>query len=324
MTDAGFHCAAGGFHIDPWKPVDRAVITHAHADHARTGCGAYLATPDCAALLRVRLGSGMPVQELEYERAVELNGVRLSLHPAGHILGSAQVRLEHRGEVWGVTGDFKRDPDPTCPPFEPLRAHTLVTECTFGLPVFAWPDPHEVMGEIGRWWRRNAAERRCSVLFAYSLGKAQRLAAALEPIGPIVTHGAVESMTAVYRRQGVRLAETRPAAEVGHREDCAGALVLAPPLAEGTPWMRRFADPSRAFVSGWMRIRGNRRRRGLDRGFILSDHADWPGLIATVRESGAERVWTTHGYTAETAQFLNEQGIAAEAVRTAFTGEAED
>lgn len=324
MTDAGFHCPAGRFHIDPWKPVERAVITHAHADHARHGCDGYLATPDCAALIRARLGPSARVQEIEYGTGIDLNGVRISLHPAGHILGSAQVRIEHRGNVWVVTGDFKRDADPTCASFEPLRAHTLVTECTFGLPVFAWPEPREVIAEIDRWWRRNADERRCSVLFAYSLGKAQRLAAALAPVGPIVTHGAVESMTAVYRRQGVRLAPTQPAAEVGRREDCAGALVIAPPLAEGTPWMRRFPEPSRAFVSGWMRIRGNRRRRGLDRGFVLSDHADWPDLLATVRESGAERVWTTHGYTAETAQFLNETGVEAEAVRTAFIGETED
>ena len=324
MTAAGLHCPEGGFHIDPWEPVARAVITHAHADHARAGCGGYLATPACAALMRARLGSGTRVEEIAYGRAVTLNGVRVSLHPAGHILGSAQVCVARDGERWAVTGDFKRESDPTCAPFEPLQAHTLVTECTFGLPVFAWPDPAEVVADITRWWQRNRADGRCSVLFAYSLGKAQRVLAHLEPLGPIFTHGAVESMTAVYRRLGVRLPATQPVSEAGRREDYAGALVVAPPLAEGTPWMRRFPNPSRAFVSGWMRIRGNRRRRGLDRGFVLSDHADWPGILATVRDSGAERVWTTHGYTLETARFLNESGTPAEPVRSAFSGDSED
>jgi putative mRNA 3-end processing factor len=324
MTEAGFHCPAGGFHIDPWKPVARAVITHAHADHARSGCGRYLATPSGAALLHARLGPGATVEAIEYGRTVSMDGVRVSLHPAGHILGSAQVRIERRGETWVVTGDFKRDPDPTCLPFEPLRAHTLVTECTFGLPVFAWPAPAAVIAEIGRWWRRNREEQRCSILFAYSLGKAQRVAAVLEPVGPIFTHGAVENMTAIYRQAGVRLSATRTVSDADPRDDYAGALVIAPPLAEGTPWMRRFPDPSRAFVSGWMRIRGNRRRRGLDRGFVLSDHADWPAILATVRDSGAERVWTTHGYTAETARFLTEIGCRADPVRTPITGDSED
>jgi putative mRNA 3-end processing factor len=255
---------------------------------------------------------------------VTLYGVRVSLHPAGHILGSAQVRIEHRGEVWGVSGDYKLHPDPTCAPFEPLRCHTLITECTFGLPVFAWPAPEEVAAEIGAWWRRNREEGRCSVLFAYSLGKAQRLASLLEPVGPIFAHGAVEAMTAVYRQAGVSLPATRPAPERLSRDEDCGALVLAPPAAEGSPWMHRFRNSARAFVSGWMRIRGNRRRRALDRGFVLSDHADWGGILAAVRASGAERVWTTHGFAAETARFLAETGLAAEPVGADFAPHAED
>ena len=324
MTEAGLHCPAGGFHIDPRRPVERAVITHAHADHARPGCGSYLATPQCALLIRARLGPGAPVRETPYGRMVALDGVRVSLHPAGHILGSAQVRVEHRGEIWGVSGDYKLHPDPTCAPFEPLRCHTLVTECTFGLPVFAWPAPEEVATEIGAWWRRNREEGRCSVLFAYSLGKAQRLASLLEPVGPIFAHGAVEAMAAVYRQAGVSLPRMRPAAEARAQAGDRGALVIAPPAAEGTPWMRRFPDAARAFVSGWMRIRGNRRRRALDRGFVLSDHADWDGILSAVRGSGAERVWTTHGFAAETARFLAETGLAAEPVGTDIADSPEE
>ncbi len=320
-TAQGWYCPAAGIHIDPRRPVARAVITHAHADHARRGSGAYLATPECARLLKARLGPGIPVQELPYGVPLEIGGLRLSLHPAGHLLGSAQVRLERGGEVWVVTGDFKRDPDPTCAPFEPLRCHTLLTECTFGLPVFRWPAPETVMAGIGAWWRANAAAGRPSLLLAYALGKAQRILAGLDStIGPIIAHGAIEQINEVYREAGVRLPPTRPMPATRARDDIAGALVLAPPAADGSPWMRRVAGASRAFASGWMQIRGNRRRRSLDRGFVLSDHADWSRLLATVRESGAERILLTNGYAAEMERFLRERGVTAEAVGVASGG----
>lgn len=324
QTESGLYCPVGEFFIDPWRPVERAVITHAHADHARPGCGSYLATPDCAHLLKARLGPHVRAQELLYEAPVDLNGLRLSLHPAGHILGSAQVRLERNGEVWVVTGDFKRNPDPTCAPFEPLRCHTLVTESTFGLPVFRWPAPEAVMADISAWWRKNAAEGKPSLLFAYALGKAQRLLAGVDATtGPIFTHGAVEHIAQVYRDAGILLPPTRAVAEARQKDELAGALTVAPPSAEGSTWMRRFVNASKAFASGWMQIRGNRRRRSLDRGFVLSDHADWQGLLDTIEASGAERIWVTHGYAAEMVQFLREKGLSAEAVRTAFSGETE-
>jgi putative mRNA 3-end processing factor len=324
-TEAGLYCRSGDFYIDPWKPVDRAVITHAHADHARAGCGSYLATPECAVLLRARLGSGLPIQVLPYGTPLEVNGLRLSLHPAGHILGSAQVRLERAGQVWVVTGDYKRHPDPTCTPFEPLRCHTLVTESTFGLPVFSWPEPDEVMADIDSWWQRNKEHGRPSILFAYSLGKAQRIIAQVDAgIGPIFTHGAVEHMLGAYRQAGVRLAPTRPVTDAQQRQEFSGALVIAPPSAEGSPWMRRFPGARRAFASGWMQIRGNRRRRAVDRGFIFSDHADWNGLLDTIAASGAEKVWVAHGFTEELARFLRGKGLAAEELRTAFSGEADE
>ena len=324
-TENGLYSPAADFYIDPSRPVGRAVITHAHADHARAGCGCYLATPACAVLLKARLGSDAGVQELTYGMPLDVNGVRLSLHPAGHILGSAQVRLEHSGEVWVVTGDFKRHRDPTCAPFEPLRCHTLVTESTFGLPVFAWPDPEDVVTEINSWWRQNAEAGKASVLFAYSLGKAQRIAAQVDTgIGPIFTHGAVEHMIEAYRQAGVALNPTLPVLEIQQRKDFIDALVIAPPSAEGSPWMRRFPGARRAFASGWMQIRGNRRRRAVDRGFVLSDHADWKGLLETIYASGAEKVWVTHGFEDEMVQFLREKGLAAEALRTVFRGEAEE
>ncbi|MGE5255870.1 MAG: ligase-associated DNA damage response exonuclease [Hyphomicrobiales bacterium] len=318
-TEAGLLCPAGHFFIDPRSPVERAVITHAHADHARPGCSRYLATPECARLLKARLGSDLAVQVLPYGEGLSLDGVRLSLHSAGHILGSAQVRLERNGEVWVVTGDFKRHPDPTCRPFEPLRCHTLVTESTFGLPVFNWPDPPEVVADINAWWRKNKDQGLTSILFAYALGKAQRVAAEVDPgIGPILTHEAVEHMAAVYRQAGVQLNPTMPVPGIRNKDDFAGALIIAPPSADGSPGIGTFAPSSRAFASGWMQIRGNRRRRALDRGFVLSDHADWKGLLDTIFASGAERVRVMHGFTAEVVRFLHEKGVAAEALGAVF------
>jgi putative mRNA 3-end processing factor len=324
-TEKGFFCPAGGFYIDPGRPVARAVITHAHADHARPGCESYLATPACARLLEARLGAAVKIQELAYGEPLDVNGIRLSLHPAGHILGSAQVRLERGGQVWAVTGDFKLQPEPTCAPFEPLRCHTLITESTFGLPVFAWPEPGEVAAEVNAWWRRNGEQGRPSLLFAYSLGKAQRIAARLDAgIGPVFTHGAVEPIMDVYRQCGIHLCPTRPVSDALGKDGFKGALVLAPPAAEGSPWIRRFPDASRAFASGWMRIRGNRRRRALDRGFVLSDHADWRGLLSAIDACGAERVWVTHGFAEELVRYLVEKGTAAAVVTASFAGEPEN
>jgi len=300
------------------------VVTHAHADHARPGCGSYLATPETARLLRLRLGAAIAVQELPYGEILDLGGVRLSLHPSGHIRGAAQVRLEHRGEVWVVTGDVKTAPDPTCLPYEPVRGHGLVLESTFGLPVFRWPEPAAVVAELLDWWRGNAAEGRTSLLFAYALGKAQRILAALPAgAGPIFLHPALEAPTAAYRAEGVRLAPARRLAAAGARGDLASALVLAPPSAAAAPGPGR-SPAARAFASGWMQLRGMRRRRALDRGFVLSDHADWPGLLAVVRQSGAERVLLVHGSAPELARFLQELGLRAEAAPQEAAGEEDE
>jgi putative mRNA 3-end processing factor len=279
-------------------------------------------------LLRARVGGEAAIQALDYGAAVTLNGVRVSLHPAGHILGSAQVRIESGGEVWVVSGDYKLEPDVTCAAFEPVACHTFVTESTFGLPIYRWPPHAEVFAEIRHWWAANQQAGKASVLFAYSLGKAQRVLAGLDGgPGPIYTHGAVENFCRLYREAGVALAPTTHAAAAPAGTDWSRALMLAPPSANGTPGliaMRRFGPVSTGLASGWMRIRGARRRRSLDRGFVLSDHADWPGLMTAIRASGASRVWVTHGYRAPMAEWLKQQGLDAHAVETRFEGEQDE
>jgi putative mRNA 3-end processing factor len=317
----GLYCPAGDFHIDPWRPVPRAVITHAHADHARRGHGAYLAQADGAGVLRARLGD-IALQALAYGEAVALGGVRVSLHPAGHVLGSAQVRLEHRGEVWVVSGDYfvsgAGDANPTCPPFEPVRCHVFVTESTFGLPVYRWRPQAEVMAEVNAWWAANAAAGRPSLLMAYSFGKAQRLLAGVDPaIGPIAVHGAVDSVNAAYRAAGVALPATTPL----DAADLRRALVVAPPAVHGSARGRPRGDVGAAFASGWMQLRGARRRQGVDRGFVLSDHADWPGLQRAIGATGAGRVIVTHGYEAVMVRWLQEQGLEAGSFRTEYGDE---
>lgn len=324
-TSAGLYCAAGDFYIDPWLPVPRAVITHAHGDHARAGSARYLTATDGESVLRQRVGASAQIDVLDYGHVVSLHGARVSLHPAGHILGSAQVRIEALGEVCVISGDYKLDPDPTCRPFETVSCHTFVTESTFGLPVFRWPSESSVFQEINDWWRTNAAEGRSSVVFAYALGKAQRVLAGLDSsIGPIYCHGAVEALNKGYRVAGIRLPETSYVGNAAHDHAWAGAMIVAPPMAMGSLWMRRFDESSTAFVSGHMLIRGARRRRKIDRGFPLSDHADWPGLQQAVRASGAEEVLVTHGQVGSMVRWLREQGLSAQPLKTQFEGEQDE
>ena len=320
LTDRGLYCAAGDFYIDPWDAVDRAVITHAHADHLRAGSRLYVTTTAGASLVRARLGGDAAIESVEYGAAFTRDGTRVSLHPAGHILGSAQVRIERGGEVWVVSGDYKLEPDATCAPFEYLRCHSFVTECTFGLPVFRWRPQGEVFAGIDAWWRVNREAGRASVLFAYPIGKAQRVLAGVDAsIGPIHAHGSVERYTSIYRQAGVPLPATLPVAG-----PVAGALIVAPPLARTTAWLRKLGPVSTAMASGWMRIRGPRRRQSLDRGFVLSDHADWPALMTAIEASGAAQVWTTHGYRQAVARWLQEKGVDARAVETRYPADAED
>jgi putative mRNA 3-end processing factor len=325
LTDNGLYCPAGDFYVDPWRPVERAVITHAHADHARRGSRHYLAADRGRRVLQTRLGPDAVVDTVRYGEAVQHRGVRVSLHPAGHILGSSQVRIEYRGEVWVISGDYKVEADSTCAPFEPVRCHVFVTESTFGLPIYRWPAQAQVFADINAWWRGNRDESKPTLLFGYALGKAQRLLAGLDTsIGPIFTHGAVEKMTRDYRDSGVALPPATYVGDAAAGTDWGRALILAPPSAHGTPWTRKFGSHATGFASGWMRIRGARRRRAVDRGFVLSDHADWPGLLSAIRATGAEQVWVTHGYVAVLVRYLQEQGVAARGVQTLFEGERDD
>jgi putative mRNA 3-end processing factor len=318
----GLYCPPGDFYIDPWRPVDRAVLTHAHADHARRGHGHYLAAAASEGVLRSRLGD-IALQPLAYGEPVHHRGVRISLHPAGHVLGSAQVRIEHGGRVWVASGDYfvsgAQDDNPTCAPFEPVRCDCFITESTFGLPIYRWRPQRELFEEINHWWRDNAAAGRASLLLGYSFGKAQRLLAGVDAsIGPILVHGAVHPLNEAYRAAGVALPATRLATDVTDKSELQRALVVAPPSVLGSAWTRRFGDCADAFASGWMQLRGARRRQGVDRGFVVSDHADWPGLQRAIAATGAERVIVTHGYEAVMVRWLTEQGLQAGSFRTEY------
>ena len=325
----GLYCPPGDFYIDPWRRVDRAVITHAHSDHARTGHAHYLATAVSEGLLRSRLGADITFQGLAYGEAIEHHGVRISLHPAGHVLGSAQVRVEHQGRVWVASGDYRTTPagavpDRTSAPFEPVRCDVFITESTFGLPIYRWRPDAELFGEINHWWHDNAETGRASVLSCYSLGKAQRILAGVDAsIGPIVCHRAVEPLNRAYRAAGVALPETLQVSDVTDPATFRRALVLCPGSALGSPWIRRFGDLSDAFASGWMQVRGWRRRGDHDRGFVLSDHADWPGLLSAIGATGAGRVIVTHGSVPVLVRYLQEQGLQAESFDTEYGDEGE-
>ena len=325
LTPRGLYCPSGDFHVDPWEPVDRAIVTHAHSDHARPGSRRYLTTPQGRVVLQRRMGEDAQVDTLPYGESLSLGDVQISLHPAGHLLVSAQVRVEHQGEVWVVSGDYKTAADPTCEPLEPLRCDVFISESTFGLPIYRWPEPQSVIDDIRAWWQANRDEGLVPILFTYALGKAQRVIASLgEGPGPILCHGAVEAVNACYRASGVHLPPTAVVQTSVGKKSWAGALVVAPPSAMGSPWLRKFGDVSTGFASGWMLVRGTRRRKAMDRGFVLSDHADWTGLRETIHATGAQRVLITHGATSAMSRYLREQGLDANVLQTRFEGEVDE
>jgi putative mRNA 3-end processing factor len=324
-TDRGLYCEAGDFYIDPWRPVDRAVITHAHSDHARWGMGSYLAANPGVRILHQRVGDEANISGVDFGETHVINSVRVTFYPAGHILGSAQILVEHQGERWVVSGDYKTEQDPTCAAFEPVPCHVFITECTFGLPIYHWRPDDEVFSEINEWWQANQAAGRASLLMGYALGKSQRALAGINPeIGPICVHGAIQPVNDAYLAAGVNLPATFRVAELERGFDYSKALILAPPSAEGTTWTRRFGAYSTAFMSGWMAIRGTRRRRSVDRGFVLSDHVDWPSLLTSIAATGAERVLATHGYTATLVRYLRDQGMDADVLGTPWEAREAD
>ncbi|MGB0582340.1 MAG: ligase-associated DNA damage response exonuclease [Limisphaerales bacterium] len=309
-TPDGLYCPAGRFYIDPSKKVDRAVITHGHSDHARSGLSSYLCAKPCVGILRRRLGKKINVTGQDYGVSTTINGVKVSFHPAGHVLGSAQVRVEHKGEVWVVTGDYKLEDDGISGSFEPVKCHTFITESTFGLPIYRWRPQAEVAREINTWWRGNQALGKASVIYAYSLGKAQRLQSIVDPsIGPICVYKPIAEMNGAYLDEGVSLPPI--ADETKLKPDQPRPLIVAPASTEDCAWLRGFGPRSTAFVSGWMRVRGGRRWGNFDRGFVMSDHVDWPDMLRAIEMTEAERVLVTHGYTDQTVRYLCEQGIHA-------------
>lgn len=325
-TPSGLYCEVGGFFIDPSRKVDKAIVTHAHSDHARRGSSSYLVPPDGLGLLRARLGDDISAQTLPYGESLIINGVKVSLHPAGHILGSCMVRVEYQGEVWVISGDYKVHSDPTCLAMDtPPRCHVFISESTFGLPIYRWKPPHLIADEINNWWRSNQQMGRCSVLSAYAIGKSQRLLAGLDPsIGPIGLHRSIARYIPIYSAHGVQF----PAWETLDPEDeqqiarfKAGGIIIASGSAGGSAWLADFGDVAIGNASGWMAVRGSYRRQNLDAGFVLSDHADWPGLLDTIKASGAERVGIAHGYTSVLTRYLNEKGIKAFVVPTHFRAE---
>ncbi|MEM1166797.1 MAG: ligase-associated DNA damage response exonuclease [Planctomycetota bacterium] len=339
-TDRGVYCPPGGFHIDPWRAVERAVVTHAHADHLHPGSRCILCSKDSEHVTRVRAGAGADLTTLGWGETVAINEVTVSVYPAGHILGSAQVRVEHGGEVWVASGDYKfapgaeRPPDPTAVSFEPVRCDTFITESTFGLPIFRWRDPWSIIDEVLAWWRGCIEDGRNAIVFTYALGKAQRVMRMLaeaagdakgsELPGPILVHGAMVAMCEAYERSGVVLPAWEKVTVESAKAHKGRALVIAPPSAGGTPWVRKLHPFSDASVSGWSQIRGTRRRRAIDRGFVISDHADWPGILGAIEASGCDSVGVTHGSVGPMSRYLNEHGVNAWVLPTRWEGEGAD
>lgn len=323
FTDKGIYCPAGDFYIDPWRPVQRAVITHAHSDHARWGHQHYLCQHDSVPLLKLRLGD-ISVQGVTFGETVAYNGVRISLHPAGHIIGSAQVRVQQGNEVWVVSGDYKVENDGLSGQFEPLPCQVFITECTFGLPIYNWQPQGMIFGQIRDWVNENREAGKNSVLLAYSLGKAQRLLYNLQDnVDRFMVHGAIDVAHQVLLANGHALPPVQRITPETPKADLKGSLIIAPPSAAGSVWMRRFNPYALGICSGWMQVRGHMRRRNADAGFALSDHADWTGLLQAVKATGAEKVFTTHGFSSAFARYLQENGIEAAEVKTEFGNEDE-
>src|SRR6201985_192904 len=324
FTDCGIYCAQGKFYIDPWKPVDDAVITHAHSDHAYSGHKRYLAHRLSREVLRYRLGE-IALQTVEYGETVMKNGVSITLYPAGHVIGSAQIRVEYQGEVWVGTADYKTEDDAISPPLEPVKCHHFISECTFGMPVYQWKPQVQVFDEMNHWWRSNLENGLATVVVGYSLGKAQRILQNLDLYnGKVYTHGAIENTNQALRNNGVLLNPTERITQESSKEEVRKGIILAPPSSVGTPWMRKFQPYSFGYCSGWMALRGAKRRRAADRGFILSDHADWNGLVSAIHATACECVYLTHGDTATFTRYLNEIGFNAREVHTLYGGEEEE
>jgi putative mRNA 3-end processing factor len=322
FTNKGMYCAQADIYIDPWKPVPRALITHGHGDHARWGHKYYLCTNLALPVIRYRLGV-INIQGVEYGEKINMNGVDISFHPAGHIIGSAQIRLEYKGQVWVVSGDYKTENDGLSTPFESIKCHAFITESTFGLPVYKWVNQDVIFNDLNNWWADNNKNDKNTVVLCYALGKAQRILQNLDMnIGNVYTHGTIENVNEVIRKQGIPLNRSIKVGSQGNMKSIKGALILATPGTQGTKWMQKFSPYSLAVTSGWMDSNVADAKRKYDKGFVLSDHADWEGLNMAVKESGADRIFVTHGYTETYSAYLRSIGLDAKAVKSQFFGES--
>ena len=322
FTKKGIYCPQGKFYLDPWYPVDYAIISHGHADHARWGMKRYLCQNDSKAILQHRLGESINIQSLGYNQEITINGVKVSFHPAGHVIGSAQIRLEHRGYVLVFTGDYKTQPDFITTPFESIKCHTFITESTFGLPIYKWKSEEVLQAELHRWVQTNQSNNRTSVFLGYSLGKAQRLMSLLEGVDDIYVHGAIHNLNNAIIKSGIQLPKTSLLKNDFNKKELQTKIVIMPPGLLGSRLLNKLPNPATAICSGWMQIRGHRRWQAVDAGFTISDHADWNGLISAVKGSEAEQVYVTHGSQAIFSKYLNEIGIKADELKTEYGDEA--
>ncbi|MFY0673027.1 MAG: ligase-associated DNA damage response exonuclease [Bacteroidia bacterium] len=325
FTKEGIYCEKANVYIDPWRPVGKAFLTHGHADHARYGSQEYLCSNLALPVIKHRLGN-INISGIDYGEEILVNGVKFSFHPAGHVIGSAQIRVEHKGEIWVVSGDYKVENDNLSTPFEPINCQHFVTESTFALPVYQWKPQQEVMNEINDWWLKCKNDNKIALLTAYSLGKAQRIIQNVNHrIGKIFTHGAIESINQVIRAQGIKLIQTELITKETTKAQLKGALVICPPSAVDSPWAKKLKPYSVGVASGWMALRGQRRRRAADRGFVLSDHADWQGLLEAIDATGAQNIYVTHGYSDIFSRYLREEkGLNAKVLETEFNTESEE
>jgi putative mRNA 3-end processing factor len=324
FTNKGIYCEQGDFYIDPWQPVNLAVTTHGHADHVKWGNKAYLCHELTKPILNQRLGADLVIETLPYNKEISINGVKLSLFPAGHVIGSSQIRLEYKGEVCVVSGDYKVEYDGISTAFEPVKCHTFVSESTFGLPIYKWQPQDVIFGQIRDWVSDNQDKGKTSVLVAYSLGKAQRLIKNLAAYSSIYVHNSIANLNEGFIKAGVDLPETIRITADTKKDSMQQGLVIVPPALADGKWMKTLQSAATGVCSGWMQVRAGRRWRSADAGFALSDHADWPGLLTAIEATSAEKVFVTHGFTATFSKYLNEIGIESEEVKTQYGNEEEE